>query len=294
MQQGESDVAYWELHGRLERGVPRPPGRDVVVLSNLEQGAETSAGARGLSVRFVARGCENYRIGGRAYRLDAGQVMIAPHDLGAECEVRKVDRAGTLAICTLIHEATLDLDWAFGPLVVGADCTPVGPLLRHTARALWVGSKPKNALARALVTSLCSELPDVTEFVARQAAAVEGARPATRLEMVRRANLAQAYLHATPDRAVGLQELAGTVGISPFRLLAAFQQCFGDTPASYHRKLRLRLALDEARRRRVSISAVAGDFGFASASSFSHAYRRAFGRAPVWSKAGPGGVSPQS
>jgi len=36
----------------------------------------------------------------------------------------------------------------------------------------------------------------------------------------------------------------------------------------------------------VPISAVVDEFGFACASSFSHAYRRAFGHAPVWSKTG--------
>lgn len=292
MQQREPNVAYWELHGRLERGVPRPPGRDVVVLSNLEQGNESSPGARGLCVRFVARGRETYRIGGRAYSIDAGQVMIAPHDLGADCEIRRVERTGTLGICTLIHGASLDLDWAFGPLVAGADCTSVGPLLRDTARALWVGRKPKDGLAQHLVASLCFELPNVADAIATQAAKAQASKPATRFEMVRRAHLAQAYLHASVDRAVDLQELAGVVGISPFRLLAAFQHCFGDTPASYHRKLRLSLALDAAKRRALPISAIAEAFGFSGASSFSHAYRRAFGRAPVWSKAAA--VNPRS
>ena len=43
--------------------------------------------------------------------------------------------------------------------------------------------------------------------------------------------------------------------------------------------------VQEAERRDMPISAIAEEFGFAGASSFSHAYRRAFGRAPVWSKA---------
>jgi len=286
-QQLECDVAYWEIHGRLEHGEPRPPGRDVVVLSNIQQGAETSPGADGVSVRYVARGCENYRIGGRGYRLEAGQVMIAPHKHGAECEVRRVDRAGTLGVCTLIRGASTELDWVYGPLVLSAECSALGLLMHDGAKALWTGRSAKKELAQRLIAGLRSRLPDVMQGVVSQVAAVDGAKAATRFEMVRRANVAQAYLHSTVDHAVDLQELAAAVGVSPFRLLAGFQQCFGETPASYHRKLRLRLVLQEAKRRDMPISAVAEQFGFASASSFSHAYRRAFGRAPVWSRNEP-------
>lgn len=287
MEQPELDVAYWEIHGRLEKGSARPLGRDVVVLSNIDQGMEASPAARGLSVRYVARGCENYRIGGRGYRLEAGQVMIAPHEGGAECEVRRVDRSGTLGVCTLVRGASDALDWVYGPLVVGADCTSIGPLLRQTAKALASGGGAKNQIAHQLIGGLRSELPAVAQAVLAQAAAVAGTKPATRFEMVRRANLAQAYLHATTDHAVDLDELAAVVGISPFRLLAAFQHCFGESPASYHRKLRLRLVIEEAARRDMPLSAVAEQFGFAGVSSFSHTYRRVFGRAPVWSKGEP-------
>jgi transcriptional regulator GlxA family with amidase domain len=153
-----------------------------------------------------------------------------------------------------------------------------------SAMALWTAQRSKIEVARSLIQGLRAELPEITQRVHRQAAAVDGARPATRFEMVRRATLAQAYLQATTDRSVDLAEVAAAVGVSQFRLLVAFRQCFGETPASYHRKLRLRLVVEEARRRGMPISAVADQFGFAGASNFSHAYRRAFGQAPVWSK----------
>jgi AraC-like DNA-binding protein len=286
----QADVAYRELHGRLEPGALGAAGTsaalrsDAVVLSNFERGTSSSPGVPGLTVRYVARGCENYRIGGRGCRVEAGQVMIAPHEQGAECEVRQIERTGTLGLCTLIYGATEELQWAYGPIVLGRDCTSIGQMLHTSAASLSLGAHRKSDVARQLVAGLRSQLPTVAASVASQAAAIESARPATRLEMLRRANLAQSYLHSTTDRPIDLDELSAAVGASPFRLLAAFQQCFGETPASYHRKLRLNLVLDEARRREVSISAVADEFGFAGASSFSHAYRRAFGHAPVWQK----------
>lgn len=283
----QASVTYRELHGRLQpdslsaAGAATVSAGDAVVLSNFERGSAASGPAHGLCIRYVVRGCENYRIGGRGYRVEAGQLMIAPHDQGAECEIRAVERAGTLGMCTLVRGG---FDWVFGPLVLAAGCSPVGPMLRQTAESLWRGTRRKDAVAGRLVADLRAELPTVVGSLLAQAAAVEAAKPATRFEMLRKANLAQAYLHSTVDHAVDLDELSEAVGASPFRLLAGFQQCFGSTPASYHRQLRLRLVIEEARRRGVAIGAICDEFGFADSSSFSHAYRRAFGHAPIWTK----------
>lgn len=280
----ESTVAYWELHGGLERFGPRPPGHDVVVLSNIEQGQETSPAANGLSIRYVGRGRENYGIAGRWYGLEAGQIMIAPHEGGADCEVRNVERDGTLGVCTLLRGATDDLDWVYGPLVLGAGCSSIGGLMKDSAKSLWSSARPKQEVASQLVAKLRTELPVIARTMLAQAASMEAAKPSTRFEMVRRAHLAQAYLHAVTHRSLDLAEVASAVGYSQFKLLRAFRHCFGETPATYHRKLRLDLALAETRRRGVPIGAVCDEFGFGCASSFSHAYRRAFGRAPVWSR----------
>jgi AraC family transcriptional regulator len=170
-------------------------------------------------------------------------------------------------------------------MILGSNCSLIGRMLHETAKALRNPSRRKDEVARQLVAGLRAELPNVAQAFVAQAAAVEGVKPSTRFEMVRRANLARAYLHSTVDRAVDLNALSAAVGISSFRLLTSFQQCFGETPASYHRKLRLTLALEEARRRGLPIGSIADEFGFAGASSFSHAYRRAFGHAAVWRKA---------
>jgi AraC-like DNA-binding protein len=284
VEQWASEIDYWEIHGALEPSIRRPPARNVVVLSNISHGEQTSPGTHGVTIRYVARGCENYRIGGRGCRLEAGQVMIAPHHGGADCEVRRVDQSGTLGVCTLVRGTPEELTWLQGPLVFGARNSTLNALMSRGTSALHAAQRPKLDVARTLIAALKMELPGIARNVLDQAAAVTGAKASTRFETVRRANLAKDYLDSNPGRAIELVEVALVAGISPFRLLAAFQQCFRETPASYHRKLRLRLALEEARRRRVPISAVVDEFGFACVSSFSHAYRRAFGRAPVWNK----------
>jgi AraC-like DNA-binding protein len=278
----QRQVAYWELHERLEGKVSRPAECDIVVLSNVRQGSQTSAGIDAVSIRYVARGVEDYRIAGRGYRLQAGQVMIAPHRFGADCEVRSTDRRGTLGICTLVH-CQDDFEWPQAALIQSAECTGAGKLLQKTALALSRVPTGKQRIATELIAGLRTELAHIRRNLLSQAAAVDAAKPSTRLEMVRRAALAQAILHSTMQP-MDLKRLAAEIGMSPFRLLSAFQQCFGETPSAYHRKLRLQLALEEAARRNVPVSVISDEFGFAGSSSFSHAYRRAFGHAPVWTR----------
>ncbi|MGZ2412777.1 AraC-like DNA-binding protein [Sphingomonas sp. F9_3S_D5_B_2] len=151
--------------------------------------------------------------------------------------------------------------------------------MRESAGALLKSGRPE-LVAAQLVTALRTKIPVVTRSLLEQSAQVKAAKAATRYEMLRRATLAQSFLHSILHRAVGLDELGRVVGSSPFQLLRAFQHCFGETPASYHRKLRLRTAMAEAQRRRVTIAHVSDDYGFAGASSFSHAFRRVFGHSP--------------
>ena len=284
MESQANGVDYWEINGAIEPRARRGPAQDAVVLSNIIDGELSSTGVSGVCIRFVARGRENYRIGGKTCRLEPGQVLIAPHLLGSECEVRRVDRSGTLGLCTLIRAPEEDQHWLPGPLVLSGQQSGLGAIMSDTALRLLAAQQSKLRLAAGLIAMLRDELPKVRQAVLTQAAAVDAAKPSTRFEMVRRANLARAYLDSNVGRAIELNEVAAVVGVSPFRLLAAFQQCFSESPASYHRKLRLQLALGESRRRDVPIAAVVDQFGFADGSSFSHAFRRAFGHPPVWGK----------
>jgi AraC-like DNA-binding protein len=270
---------------------PAPPGTDAVVLSNIEKGAAASRGLRGLCLRFVSRGREDYRIQGRGYSLDSDRIMISAQDTGAEVEIRKRERDGTSGLCVfLAGDDDEDLPWLFGPLVASADCSAIGGLMQGFSRSARTSPR-RLQLAAKLVEDLRANLPAMTGAILEQSARIDAVKPSTRHEMVRRATLAQAYLHEIAGRSVALDELGGAVGSSPFELLRAFQHCFGETPAAYHRKLRLQRALEQASRRRVSIDRVADEFGFAGGSSFSHAYRRAFGRSP---KEGAGLRSPKA
>jgi AraC-like DNA-binding protein len=283
----QARVTYVEYHGWLEpTGQHRPDSGDIVVFSNIERASAMSPARPGLCIRYVGRGAEGYRIDDRGLRVREGEIMIAPQTNGAEIDVRPGERQGTLGLCVLIapEPEAEQLPWMFGPLVLNSACTPLGRIMEQQVKLFSDPTKRKQEEAAILSRELRAALPGVTKAVVDQAAAMDAAKPATRFELVRRASLAQSYLHSVVDRPVSLEEVAVAVGASPFQLLRAFQKCFGDSPAAYHRQLRLNRVVEEAQRRDISLATAAQLFGFADGSSFSHCYKRTFGRSPVWSK----------
>jgi AraC-like DNA-binding protein len=278
---------FLESRGRL---VPKskegPPAvGDTVMLSNIESGATFSRPSDGLTVRYVGRGEECYRIGDRHFRLSEGQVMIAPQCQGAEIEIRRSDPAGTLGLCAYLGNGKGSfLGELDAPIVIAADCTSVGGLMERNLKAMMKPSSNRLKHAVQLVEALRLEVPRLIDDLAMQSDGIKAARASTKLRAVRKVSMARSYLHSITDRAVGLDELAVAVGVSSFHLQRSFQQALKQSPAGYHRRLRLELALVEAKRRHVSLDAISSEYGFAGASGLSHAYRRTFGKSPVWSK----------
>lgn len=276
---------FVEVRGVLEAREGSAVANDLVMLTNFQKGSAASAPLNGLTVRYVARGREHYRIGGRSFALSEGQLMIASQQDGAEIDIANRDRAGTLGLCAFI--AANDerfLGELPGPIVIGGSCSPVGDLMKEKLKALDfpAGSKPDHAAS--LIGDLTAHLPGLLKEIADHAANIQASKPSTRYDAFRKVSLARAYLHSTTDRVVDLNELARVAGMSRFHFLRAFQQCLGQSPARYHRSLRLTLAIADAKRRDLSLDAVADKYGFAGASSLSHVHRRTFGRSPVWSR----------
>jgi AraC-like DNA-binding protein len=256
------------------------------MFSNLERGSSISRPANGLTVRYVGRGEECYRIDGRAYRLAEGQLMIAPQSRGAEIDIRASGVAGTLGLCAFLSDgpdqSLAELD---APIILSADVSPAGHLMQGHLRAMTRPTSSRRDQATHLVRALRREVPKLIDDFVIQADRIEAARAETKFEAVRKVHIARSYLHAVTDRVVGLAELASATGMSRFHLQRSFQQALGQSPAAYHRRLRMELALGEVARRGVNLEVVSYEFGFAGASSLSHTYKRIFGRSPVWSKA---------
>lgn len=91
---------------------------------------------------------------------------------------------------------------------------------------------------------------------------------------------ARAFIACDPSRNTTLRALARECDISPFQLCRMFRARTGETMTRYRHSLRLRLALDRLRDRRVDLTDLALDLGYSSHSHFTFVFRRHFGITP--------------
>ena len=268
------------LDGSLRRGVvPGPEGK--VVVSHLSAGSAASVPALRLGLKYVASGAEVYRYGGRTYGVSAGQFMIVPALTDGDVEIGRSSDGAAHGLCVYLPEVwegpASGLDT---PMLFPAKCSALGRLLAAAHASLRRAPRDAPAMAGALLARAAGDVEPLIEETVAQLDGLGSLRPATRYELLRRLNVARAYLHAVTDRPVELAELAAVAATSRFHLLRNFRNCFGAPPAAYHRRVRLEAARAAIAGRRMSCAEAAQRFGFADSSSFSHAFRRTFGRAP--------------
>lgn len=87
-------------------------------------------------------------------------------------------------------------------------------------------------------------------------------------------------IHGDPARAWSLAELAAAVGMSRSHFSYRFRSVSGQPPLTYLAHWRARLAQRALRDSDVTVATLAGRLGFASESSFSHAFTRVVGTSP--------------
>lgn len=99
---------------------------------------------------------------------------------------------------------------------------------------------------------------------------------------------ALALLHAMPDKAWTVDELAREAALSRSALAERFHALVGEPPIQYLMRWRLALAAQKLRSGREAISRVAEGSGYESEAAFNRAFKREFGMPPgAWRKAAP-------
>ena len=91
---------------------------------------------------------------------------------------------------------------------------------------------------------------------------------------------AVAAMHADPARAWGLDELASKAGLSRSHFAQLFRQTSGQPPVTYLASWRTRLAQRALRDSDDPVGAIGQRLGYASESSFTHAFTRLVGVSP--------------
>lgn len=268
------------LHADMKTVVP-PEGK--VELSVVERGLAESMPQKVMAFKYVAAGTEVYRYAGRTHRVVANSFLALPEGHHGEATLDRRDGMAVGICVYLPAQSAADLppgNPLDAPVVFPAWCSVLGRVLTGTHTAMMARPLERAAQAHAVLRQLEAGLDD---FLAEASATLDTlteVKRSTRIEHLRRLNLARHHLHDVTDRSVPLAELARKSQMSRFQLTRLFAQVFGEPPASYHRRIRLEAARADLRRDTGSCLQVAHRYGFADNAHFSRAFKRQFGIPP--------------
>ncbi|MBL7077154.1 MAG: helix-turn-helix transcriptional regulator [Kiritimatiellae bacterium] len=133
---------------------------------------------------------------------------------------------------------------------------------------------PRNAIAEA---RLHQAILGLFLFVAEQLSAGIATRPPDRSPI----EAAHAYLDAHYADGPSIAALARDIGVTPAHFGRAFRERYGVSPGRYRDQLRIDAAVNLLQHSDLLIKTIAYELGYPDSSTFSKAFRRHTGRAPL-------------
>ena len=103
----------------------------------------------------------------------------------------------------------------------------------------------------------------------------------TRIEVIRRLNMAKEYLYSNYDKNISLEELAENACLSVNHLLRTFKQAFGQTPHQYLTDIRLKKARLMLKSTNCPVNEIVNTIGFENTSSFIRLFKRKMHTTPI-------------
>ncbi|HXS54990.1 MAG TPA: AraC family transcriptional regulator, partial [Hanamia sp.] len=119
------------------------------------------------------------------------------------------------------------------------------------------------------------------KMIKKQISQINASKCSTRKELYKRVHEARQILDDESDLPLSVSEIALKVGLSEFHFFRIFNQAFGTSPHQYRLTKRLENAKEKLLSKPVSISNLALESGFADVQSFSKAFKKTFGIAPL-------------
>jgi AraC family transcriptional regulator len=143
------------------------------------------------------------------------------------------------------------------------------------------GVDDENLINEYLGQCLTSYFKIYSEEISQKTGRLNFFHKSTRVEILRRLNLAKEYLYTNYNRNIGLDELAEHSCLSVNHLLRTFKQAFNLTPHQFLIQLRLQRAQVLLRNTNYPIGEVVNLIGFECPSSFIRLFREHFQTTPL-------------
>lgn len=247
-----------------------------------------------LSIKTVARGTAEWRVGKSRFEVDASSYLLINH--GQEYSITVDAPEPVETFCMFFAKGFVEGAWRS---VVTPDQVLLDDPHRETHVGFYERLRPRdsqvsgvldkiraaageNAMedANAMLYPLALALAALRDDVNREIGRIPASRASTRDELHRRLLRAKQLLDESFTSRSNLDEIARAAHLSPFHFHRAFTAAFRETPHAYRTRRRLEMAarlLGETDR---SVLDVCLETGFESPATFSKLFRSRHGAAP--------------
>ena len=135
--------------------------------------------------------------------------------------------------------------------------------------------------ADGLIRGMLDELFLRARCAEKLSTALPVTRPATRVDLFKRLDLAREWMIANHASPVTIDDMAGVAALHTQHFLRMFRACFGRTPHRFLTETRLEAARQRLLHSDENVIDICRHTGFESPTSFSGLFRKRFGRPPA-------------
>lgn len=247
-----------------------------------------------LSIKAVARGTAEWRIGKARFEVDASSYLLlnhgqqysitvdAPDPVETFCVffkkgfVEDASRSVTAGDTSLLDHPSRETQVGFYERLRPRDANISGVLDRMRAAVRGQSTEEVDALLYPLALGLAGLREDVIREIGRTPAS----KASTRDELHRRVHRAKQSLDESFTGDVTLEDIAREAYLSPFHFHRAFTAVFRETPHAYRTRRRLEMAARLLAETEQSVIDICLQTGFESPATFSTLFRKRYNLAP--------------
>ncbi len=250
-------------------------------------GAFLEGRTKGLALKYVSQGRENYSIGGRDIALGAGQFMILEENRNYLAGVQQ-SGPDTQGICIdldpgfVLHHIPhfYDSHLLFELPFQAGHFIPLGATFHQFSLDSAVLSQSTDWDAQ--LPKLGEMLGSFTEFFRDIEAHIgfEAKKPLTQKRLIAKLFRARDFIHQHYKKPLKLKSLSRYAGISQYYFGRLFQSCFQCSPFELQQELRMKAALELMRGEQLSLSDIGFQLGYTDLAAFSNQFKKYHHQSP--------------
>jgi AraC-like DNA-binding protein len=232
---------------------------------------------KGVGLKVVLSGKENYAVDGKWLTLSAGNFLVINHNQNVEVEVKS--KSPSQGVCFFMSPEYLknELNLANVELAEGVFHLNENHWLKKTIDALPYQTKYNDGL---FFDHLLYRLYHENLKIKQRISVLNAKNTLTKIDALRKIEKAKNLITSTKNQKISLQCLADEVGLSKFHFARLFKTLTGTTPAKFQQNYRLESAFDDLKFSGASISELAAKYGFTDVHHFSNAFKQKYKISP--------------